>query len=218
MRLRNVKNAREKLLSSPYFIENPMEYKGTWKHYFQGKVDELPSKICVEIGCGKGQFLVSMAQKYPDVCFIGIEKYESVLVRAVELASNFSLSNLCFLALDAKEITNVFASEIDTLYLNFSDPWPKARHAKRRLTSFSFLKLYDEIFAGDAKIIQKTDNLILFASSLENYSQYGYVLQTVCMDLHHSSIPNVMSEYEMRFSKLGEKINYVEAIKKKSEK
>ncbi len=211
MRLRNVKCAKEILTSSSYFVENPSSYKGKWKTFLPSKGE----KICLEIGCGKGDYLLQMAQKYPEITFIGMEKYESVLVRAVQKAENTTLPNLKFLCMDAKNILDVFDHEIDTLYLNFSDPWPKNRHAKRRLTSLLFLELYDGIFEGNAHIIQKTDNDLLFASSLECFSQYGYVLQHVCLDLVHSKIPNVMSEYEKRFVGEGVAIKYVEVFKNK---
>ncbi len=209
MRLRNVKNAKEKLENSSYYIKNPMDYKGKW-------AKEKP--IHLEIGTGKGSFLIGMAASYPDLFFIGIEKYESVLVRAIEKVEKVELDNIKFICWDAKEIESIFSNEIDTIYLNFSDPWPKARHAKRRLTSEEFLKKYDSIFKSTKHIIQKTDNIGLFAYSLEQYSKHGYTIEKVSLDLAKENIFNIKTEYEEKFSHLGYKINYVEVIKEKKER
>ena len=208
MRLRNVKNAHEILEQSEYVIKNPKEYKGKFKQVFN---NDLP--IHLEIGMGKGQFIINMAKKYPNINFIGVEKYESVQVRAVQKVNDEQIENLKFICIDAKELNDVFDNEIETLYLNFSDPWPKKRHADRRLTSHIFLKIYDDIFKGDKKIIQKTDNTVLFASSLSSLSTYGYTLKNVSLDLHNENIDNVKTEYEEKFSGLGYKINYLEAEK-----
>ena len=209
MRLRNVKNASIILKNSSYFVENPQNYFGKL-----GELFAYEGAIHLEIGCGKGQFLIGMAKKYPHINFIGIEKYDSVLVRAIEKCELESLPNLKFFCMDAKNLEEVFHQDIETLYLNFSDPWPKRRHHQRRLTSFSFLKLYDFIFSHDYHIIQKTDNVILFESSLEDLSQYGYILKRVSFNLHSTDIENVMTEYEQRFSKMGFPIYYLEAYKK----
>ena len=167
MRLRHVKNANILLNASPYFIADLENLQENLASHF---LKEQP--LHLEIGTGKGQFLISMAKKYPNINFIGVEKYESVLVRAIQKCQNESLDNLKFISLDAKFITQVFHQNIDTLYLNFSDPWPKNRHHERRLTCLSFLNLYDSIFKGDCHIIQKTDNKVLFASSLEDLSKH----------------------------------------------
>lgn len=209
MRLRNVKNAKLILDESPYVIKNPQDYKGKFNELFKNSND-----IRLEIGCGKGQFIINMAKKYKDINFIGLEKYESVLVRAVQKADLEDIPNLKFICMDAKNLNEVFDHEIDILHLNFSDPWPKNRHSDRRLTSHIFLNIYDNIFKNDKKIIQKTDNIILFASSIESLSTYGYELVKVSLDLHNTDIDNVQTEYEEKFSKLGYKINYLEAIKK----
>ena len=209
MRLRNVENSWKKMLESKYIVENPIENKGKWANVFK---NDHP--IHIEIGMGKGQFLLTMAEKYPDINFIGIEKYSSVLLRATEKASEKNLNNLLFICMDAKEIREVFAHEISVIYLNFSDPWPKSRHAKRRLTSPLFLSLYDDIFKDEKHIIQKTDNIALFAYSLEELSKHGYVLERVSLDLANDHIINVLTEYEEKFHSLGYKICYVEAIKK----
>ena len=209
MRLRNVKNAKEILENSNYYIKNPQEYVNKLNTIFHNN-----NPINLEIGCGKGQFIINMAKKYPNINFIGLEKYESVLVRAIQKADEEKIHNLKFICMDAKNLTDVFNHEIDTLYLNFSDPWPKNRHSDRRLTSHIFLKVYDNIFKGENKIIQKTDNIILFASSIESLSTYGYIIDKVSLDLHNTDIENVETEYEEKFSRLGFKINYLEAFKK----
>ena len=208
MRLRKVKNALEMLEKSPYYIQNPFENKGHWQNVFPNK-----QPIHLEIGMGKGQFLIEMAKKYPEINFIGIEKYDSVLVRAIEKVQKEEIPNLFFLCVDAKEISNVFAKEITTLYLNFSDPWPKTRHAKRRLTSPDFLNVYDNIFVNKKEIIQKTDNPLLFTYSLEELSKHGYVLEKISLDLVKEKIANVKTEYEEKFTELGYPIYYVHAYK-----
>ena len=208
MRLRNVKNASEILNSSSYVIKNPKDYKGSFKSLFDNN-----NPINLEIGCGKGQFIINTAKKYPNINFVGVEKYESVLVRAVQKADTEDIPNLKFICIDAKELNEVFEREINTLYLNFSDPWPKNRHSDRRLTSHIFLKIYDDIFEGSNKIIQKTDNIILFASSIESLSTYGYTIEKVSLDLHNTDIENVETEYEEKFSNQGYKINYLIATK-----
>ena len=210
MRLRNVKNAHEDLKKSLYFIENPKGNKGKWQEVFQNE-----NPIHLEIGMGKGQFLINMAKTYPQINFIGMEKFASVLIRAAKKIEEEKLSNIRFICEDAKNIEDFFEQEITTLYLNFSDPWPKTRHAKRRLTSPEFLKSYDNIFLKDNHIIQKTDNILLFAYSLEELSKAGYTLEKVRLDLANTDIFNIKTEYEEKFSSLGYKINYVEATKKK---
>ena len=209
MRLRKVKNAKEILDSSPYYIDKPCEKKGSWNQVFLSM-----APIHLEVGCGKGQFLIEMAKENPDINFIGMEYQESVLVRAIQKLENMSIPNLKFICFNASMISQVFDHEIETLYLNFSDPWPKSRHAKRRLTSSYFLNEYDKLFKDEKRIIQKTDNIGLFAYSLENFSKHGYTLERVTLDLASSDISNIKTEYEEKFTKLGYKINYVRAVKK----
>jgi tRNA (guanine-N7-)-methyltransferase len=163
---------------------------------------------------GKGNFIIDMALKHPEINFIGIERYESVMCRAIEKLDNLDLPNVRLICLDALGLGDVFDHEIDTIYLNFSDPWPKKRHAKRRLTSHVFLEIYDELFKKDKVIIQKTDNVGLFESSIVNLSTYGYVIEDICLDLHSSSRENSMTEYEAKFVSQGIKINYLVARKK----
>lgn len=212
MRLRNVKNAQEILDNSPYVLS----YKQA-KEY-RGQFNELCfcnfNPICLEIGMGKGQFIIEMAKKYPDINFIGIEMYESVMCRAVQKLEEEKLDNLKLICVSAETLNDIFISEIDTIYLNFSDPWPKNRHAKRRLTSSVFLEIYDSLFKGDKQIIQKTDNELLFASSIVSLSEYGYTLKEVYLDLHATELDNCMTEYEEKFSSKGVKIKYLKAVKK----
>ena len=209
MRLRNVKNAYEIVNDSNYVIKNPEQYIGKYKELFNND-----NPINIEIGMGKGDFIIGMAKKYPNTNFIGIEKYESVMVRAIEKLENIDLPNLKLVRMDAINIDKVFDKEINTIYLNFSDPWPKKRHAKRRLTSDIFLKLYDKIFISTPHIIQKTDNILLFASSIESLSKNGYTLEKVSLDLKNTDIENVLTEYETKFMNMGVKINYLDAYKK----
>lgn len=210
MRLKKVKNAKEITESSSYIINDAECNKGCW-----GKIFNNNNPISIEIGMGKGDFIINMAKKYPKINFIGIEMFDSVIVRAVQKLENENIPNLKLIKMDAKEIENIFDKEIDTLYLNFSDPWPKKRHAKRRLTSHDFLMKYDDIFKGDKKIIQKTDNIDLFAYSLSSLSTYGYILEDVTLDLHSKEdIDNVETEYEKKFKAKGVKICRLMAHKK----
>ena len=208
MRLRNVKNAREILENSKYFIKDYKNYKGNFKKVFNND-----NEIRIEIGMGKGTFITTLAKENPDINFIGIEKYESVLVRGIQKANEMDLPNLRMICCDAKELNEVFDHEINTIYLNFSDPWPKKRHSDRRLTSHIFLIVYDDIFKDMITIIQKTDNIILFAYSISSLSTYGYTLNKVSLDLHNEDIKNIKTEYEDKFSSQGYKINYLEATK-----
>ena len=166
MRLRNVKGSKTIIENSKYIILNPFENKGNWNKIFNND-----NEIHIEIGMGKGKFISEMAIKYPDVNFIGIEKFDSVIVRAVQKLEEKEIPNLKLIRMDAKELDKVFNHEINRIYLNFSDPWPKSKHEKRRLTSPEFLKIYDNIFKIQREIFMKTDNKKLFAYSLETLSQ-----------------------------------------------
>ncbi len=212
MRLRNVKNAKEIVNNSKYVIsyEEACKHKGM----FREEVFHNFNPIHLEIGMGKGNFLIDMAKKNPDINFIGVERYESVVVRAIEKLENEELDNIRILCVDAICLNDIFAKDIDTIYLNFSDPWPKKRHAKRRLTSHLFLPIYDEISRGDTIIIQKTDNVGLFESSIVSLSTYGYVIEDISLDLASTDKPNSYTEYETKFMNEGIKINYLKAIKK----
>ena len=209
MRLRNVKNAKDIVANSEYVIQSPVEYKGRFTELFSNK-----NPIRLEIGMGKGNFILDMAKKNPKINFIGVEKYQSIVCRAIEKAEKSNLSNVKFICVDAMELSNIFDKEIDIIYLNFSDPWPKKRHAKRRLTSHLFLPIYDEIFKGEKVIIQKTDNVGLFESSIVSLSTYGYVIEDISMDLANTDRDNSLTEYEAKFMGLGIKINYLKARKK----
>jgi tRNA (guanine-N7-)-methyltransferase len=208
VRLRNVKNADLIINSCDYVIKNPETFKGNFKSIFNND-----NEIHIEIGMGKGKFLYEIAQNFPNINFIGIEKYESVLVRAVEKINLNPLENLRVICLDAKTLGEIFDHEISCIYLNFSDPWPKNRHANRRLTSPIFLDIYENLFKDKKMIIQKTDNITLFASSIKNLNNYGYYFESVSMDLENTDIFNIETEYENKFKNKGFKINYVKAIK-----
>ncbi|MCX4365613.1 MAG: tRNA (guanosine(46)-N7)-methyltransferase TrmB [Bacilli bacterium] len=208
MRLRNVKNAVDIVEKSPYVIKEEKKYRGKFRELFKND-----NPINIEIGMGKGDFVIGMALLYPNINFIGIEKYESVMVRAIQKLENMDIPNLRLIRMDASLIADVFDREIDTIYLNFSDPWPKVRHAKRRLTSPNFLENYENIFKGNPHIIQKTDNTGLFAYSLMSLSKNGYILENISLDLANTDIPNVCTEYEKKFMSMGVKINYCDAVK-----
>ena len=211
MRLRNVKNKKEIMDSSTTLIRNYKELKGSWKDTFGNN-----NPIYIEIGMGKGDFILGNALKYPNINFIGIEKYDSVIARAIEKIESVEVipSNLRIIRMDAKEIEEVFNKEVDRIYLNFSDPWPKKRHAERRLTSNTFLKRYESIFKKDCEIVMKTDNVNLFEFSLESLSSNKYFFERVSLDLHNSDVvDNIMTEYEKKFTEKGIKINYLVAKK-----
>lgn len=210
MRLRNVKNATEILNDSAYFVKEPSGIKGKWNEEFG---DDQP--IMLEIGMGKGDFLIGMAEAHPEWNFIGIEKYESVLVRAVQKLDELELKNVRVINIDAIDVHNIFDAEIDTIYLNFSDPWPKKRHYKRRLTYRNYLIEYDKIFKDNSKVEMKTDNDSLFESTLISLNDYGYKFDEVILDLWSTDKPNVKTEYEIKFSSKGYKIKYVRAHKNK---
>ena len=209
MRLRNVRNAKEIVDNSDYVVHNPFEYKGKYKELFGNE-----NPIHLEVGMGKGDFIINMALKYPDINFIGLEKYESIVCRAIQKLENKEIKNLKLIVIDALELGNIFDKEIECLYLNFSDPWPKKRHARRRLTSDVFLPIYDQIFKGDKLIVQKTDNVGLFESSIVSLSTYGYVIEEISLDLASTDKDNVETEYESKFKAQGIRINYLKARKK----
>ncbi len=209
MRLRNIPGAGEVIEKSEYVIKNPQETKGHWNEIFGNS-----NPIYIEIGMGKGRFITENAFKNPSINYIGIERYTSVLLRAVqktdELEKEKRPSNLRFLCMDAAEITDVFEKgEVSKIYLNFSDPWPKERHAKRRLPSKEFLKRYDEILKKDGDLEFKTDNKDLFEFALGELEPAGWKLKAVTRDLHNDpemSKGNIMTEYEEKFSAIGNPI------------
>ena len=206
MRLRNVKGSREEIQLSEYTVNEPEKYKGRWKELFGND-----NPVYIEVGMGKGKFITEMAQLHPEINFIGIEKYSSVLIRAIEKRKELEINNLMFIRMDAENIEDVFEkNEVAGIYLNFSDPWPKDRHAKRRLTSRQFLARYDKILAGDGVIEFKTDNRDLFDFSLEEAPEAGWEIIAYTYDLHTDekmSEGNVMTEYEEKFSSKGNPIH-----------
>ena len=208
MRLRNVPGAREVMIENRFVFTEPEGMKGTW-----GKVFGNANPIYIEIGMGKGKFISTLAEQNPDINYVGIEKYSSVLLRAVEKQDELQLENLRFIRMDAEMIEDVFgANEVSRIYLNFSDPWPKKRHEKRRLTYKTFLDTYRQILPEQGEIHFKTDNRGLFEYSLASFSQYGMILKQVWLDLHASDFEgNVMTEYEEKFSQKGQVIYRVEA-------
>lgn len=214
MRLRNVKGAKEKIELCPYIILNPEKVCGNYNQVFGND-----NPIHIEIGMGKGNFIIEKAKQNPNVNFIGIEKFDSVIVRAIEKVENLELKNLKFIRADALKIDTFFDREIETLYLNFSDPWPKNRHAPRRLSSRNFLKKYDIIFKNRKHIILKTDNRHFFEFSLIELVEYGYHFEKVCLDVYDEQLENnIPTEYENRFHGLGFPIYFIEVWKENEKK
>ncbi len=205
MRLRNITGADEVIEKSEYVIKEPQSLKGRYKELF-----ERQAPLHIEIGMGKGRFLMDMATAHPDINYIGIEKYSSVLLRAVQKMEERTLSNLKFILMDAAEIESVFdKEEVDRIYLNFSDPWPKDRHAKRRLPSRQFLAKFNQILKKNGVIEFKTDNRLLFDFAVEEVEPAGWHIEQLTYDLHHDDIMgqgNIMTEYEEKFSSLGNPI------------
>jgi tRNA (guanine-N7-)-methyltransferase len=204
MRLRHKPWAQEKIEQYPqYIVANPEMHKGKWHEPFEKK-----QPLHIEIGTGKGRFITEMAKAHPDINYIGIEVYKSVIVDALDKLIEADLPNLKLLNIDANNLEKYFAkSDVDRIYLNFSDPWPKTRHEKRRLTYKSFLKLYENILKDAGEIHFKTDNQGLFEYSLMSFSQYGLLLKYLSLDLHHSDFEgNIMTEYEQKFSEKGNRI------------
>lgn len=220
MRLRNVKGSRETIANSIYTIQNPELNKGKWNAFFK---NEHP--IYIEVGMGKGRFITDLARQNPDINYIGIEKYSSVLVRAIEKVEalskteNINLPNLVFIRMNAEDLPEIFEKdEISRIYLNFSDPWPKDRHAKRRLTSKEFFNRYDKILISDGCVEFKTDNRPLFDFSLEEIPLAGWHITASTYDLHHCeemNANNIMTEYEEKFSSLGNPIHKLIAMRSK---
>lgn len=206
MRLRNVPGSREAIQESALAVNEPKDNKGRWNQVFGNE-----NPIRIEIGMGKGKFIIQLAQENPDINYIGIEKYSSVLIRAIEKCEDLEINNLKFIRMEAEYICDVFEKgEVDRIYLNFSDPWPKDRHAKRRLTSKQFFERYDVILKKDGVVEFKTDNDLLFQFSLEQVPEAGWNLDCHTWDLHNDSEMvkgNVMTEYESKFSAMGNPIH-----------
>lgn len=201
MRMRNPKNMDEILNSCNYFLTEDL---------FNNNND-----ICLEIGMGKGNFLLGMCLNHPNINYIGVEKYSSVICSAIKKNNEYELDNLKILNIDVMDIPQYLYGKIKTIYLNFSDPWPKKRNTKRRLTSENFLKLYDNLFKDEKHIILKTDNDDFYEFSKESLLSYGYKIINETYDLHNSDITDSpKTEYEEKFSSQGVKIKYIEVIKK----
>lgn len=207
MRLRNIKGSRVAIADSEFTVNDFKEYKGKWNEVF-----ENDNPIRIEIGMGKGKFITRLAKENPNINYIGIEKYSSVLLRALEKRKDLEIDNLIFIRMDAVEIEDAFdTEEVDRIYLNFSDPWPKDRHAKRRLTSRQFFERYDKILKSDGIVEFKTDNRDLFDFSLEEIPNTKFKVDDYTFDLHSGENNNlfegnVMTEYEEKFVALGNPI------------
>lgn len=205
MRLKNVPGARDVIAGSSLVIHDPEKHKGSFSRIFG---NDHPIRI--EIGMGKGRFLYEMAKENPDINYIGIEKYSSVLLRAIQKMEENQLPNLLFIRMDAESVDEIFAKEeIDRIYLNFSDPWPKDRHAKRRLPSCEYLIRYDRFLKKDGILEFKTDNKKLFDFAVEELPKAGWKIIKITYDLHHDEEMmqgNIMTEYEEKFSSMGNPI------------
>lgn len=207
MRLRNVRGSREKIQESGFEVLEPQQYKGRWKEFFQND-----NPIHIEIGMGKGKFITELAQNHPNINYIGIEKYSSVLVRAVEKRNEVEIDNLYYILMDATELPEIFEKgEVERIYLNFSDPWPKDRHAKRRLTSRQFFGRYEMVLKTGGVVEFKTDNRGLFDFSLQELPQTNFALVDSTFDLHGNPDAaiyqgNVTTEYEDKFHGMGNPI------------
>ena len=216
MRLRNIPRAEGVIREHRFVIKRPEDQKGCWKQVFGNR-----NPVYIEIGMGKGRFLLNMAKAHPDINFVGIERYSSVLLRAIEKFDTeefCELKNVRFVCMDARNVEDVFAQdEVNRIYLNFSDPWPKARHARRRLTSVEFLARYEKILCEGGLLEFKTDNTELFRFSLEQLEEAGWPLECFTFDLHHNEVMsqgNVMTEYEEKFSSKGNPVNKFIAVRK----
>ena len=205
MRLRNIPGADDAIAESIYCIKEPKTHKGTWQDIFPSR-----QPLHIEIGMGKGRFIMDLAATNPNINYVGIERYSSVLLRALQKMEQNPLPNLRFICMDAADIADVFATEeVARIYLNFSDPWPKDRHAKRRLTSRQFFARYDLVLEKSGHVEFKTDNQDLFTFSLEEIPEAGWHLDASTRDLHHDPVlnaGNIMTEYEEKFSSMGNPI------------
>ena len=209
MRYNVIKNADKIVKGSKYVVNNPYENKNNWSKVFGNN-----NPIKLELGMGRGSFIIEMAKQYPNINFIGLELYDSQMVQAVEKLQSLNLNNLKLINCDAREIDKIFGKEIDTIYLTFSEPWPKKQDEKKRFTHESYLKLYDKIYKKNKHIILKTDNKGLFAYSLESLSQYWYSFERVSLNLHYdeNKIENIMTDFEKQYFKEKRPIYYVDAV------
>ena len=208
MRLKHVKGASEQIKKSNYIIKDPFKWYGKYNELFKNN-----NPIYIEVGMGKGDFIIQNALKYPNINFIGIEKYDSVIVRAIQKLEDQDIKNLKLIRMNANEIDKVFKKEISCLYLNFSDPWPKDRHAKRRLTSPYFLEKYEQILKEN-HIIMKTDNRHLFEYSIVSFVDFGYKVNDISLNLHDDNVNfNIETEYEKKFKAKGVPIYKIDVFK-----
>lgn len=209
MRYNVVKNAHNIIDNSSYIVKDPSSYKGHWQSLFNNN-----HPICLELGMGRGSFIIEMAKIHKNINFIGLELDENQIATALKNVSKENLSNLKMINANAEDLVSFFGKEIDTIYLTFSEPWPKRQDEKKRFTHLNYLKIYDRIFKKDKHIILKTDNKILFASALESLSAYWYVFNKVSLDLHHDErgIENIMTDFERQYFKEGRAIYYIDAV------
>ncbi len=216
MRLRNIPGSKEVIMESAYVVQSPEIYKGKWKELFSNN-----NPLHIEVGMGKGRFIMDMASVHPEINYIGIEMYDSVLLRAVQKREQREevLANLFFIRMDARLLPEIFEKgEVERVYLNFSDPWPKERHAKKRLTSRQFFARYDQILKEGGLVEFKTDNRALFEFSIEEVKEAGWTLVAHTFDLHNTPNMvegNVMTEYEEKFSSMGNPIHKLIAAREK---
>ena len=208
MRYNIVKNASSILESNSYLVKNPFAYKGKWASVFKNN-----NPICLELGMGRGTFIIEMAKTHPNINYIGLELDKNQTATALKNIKDLQLDNLKMINADALKVAEIFSREIDTIYLTFSEPWPKKGDEKKRFTAINYLKLYDRIFKKHKHIILKTDNKILFASALESLSSYWYTFDKVSVDLHNDErkIENIMTDFERQYFKEHRQIYYVDA-------
>lgn len=208
MRYNIVKNASSILESNSYLVKNPFAYKGKWANVFKNS-----NPICLELGMGRGTFIIEMAKTHPNINYIGLELDKNQTATALKNIKDLQLDNLKMINADALKVAEIFGREIDTIYLTFSEPWPKKGDEKKRFTAINYLKLYDRIFKKHKHIILKTDNKILFASALESLSSYWYTFDKVSVDLHNDErkIENIMTDFERQYYKEHRQIYYVDA-------
>ena len=209
MKYNKVSNASKILNDSSYLIKNPQNYKNSWKEVFNNN-----NPIMLELGMGRGSFIIDMAKAHPNINYIGLELDINQTASALSKLSNQRIDNLKIVCIDAKEIANLFGKEINTIYLTFSEPWPKKSDERKRFTHESYLRLYDRIFKKDKHIILKTDNKILFQSALESLSNYWYTFDKVSLDLHNDErkIENIMTDFEKQYFKEKRPIYYIDAV------
>ena len=207
MRYNVVKDASQILETSPYLVKNPTNYKNKWKDFFGNK-----NPICLELGMGRGAFIIEMARLHPNINYIGLELDQNQTATALKNIGDLKLPNLKIICANAQNVADYFGKEIETIYLTFSEPWPKKGDEKKRFSSEVYLRLYDRIFRKHKHIIMKTDNKILFASALESLSNYWYTFSKVSMDLHNDErkIENVMTDFEKQYLKERRQIYYVD--------